>query len=200
LLLRDLIKELMFLYIDTNTLPQIDVAPLFEMDMGQYATGFLVDGKVGTALESRFFRSLGMDPDGPAFNAGVMLVQRQQWEEQDCWNRILRFCQQYRNELLITDQTVLNKLTAKNCFHSPDAYNAKGYPRPNSVVGSAPHCITLSVRRNREIFWNRQTCRTARDGLRLWSRLPQAARKSLFGCPAPTGTEPSLCWEFSVAS
>lgn len=138
LLLPDLIEEPIFLYVDTDTLPQIDVAPLFEADMGQYATGFVVDGKVGTALESRFFQSLGMDPDGPAFNAGVMLVQRQQWEEQDCWNRILRFCQQYPNELLSADQTVLNALMATNCFHIPDAYNVKVYPRPDSVVGSAP--------------------------------------------------------------
>lgn len=138
LLLPDLIEEPVFLYVDTDTLPCIDVAPLFDADMGSYATGFVVDGKVKYTLENKFFVSLGKDLEGPAFNAGVMLVQRRQWYEQDCWNRIKAFCEQYSNELQTADQTVLNALMADHCYHMPPEFNVKVYPRRTSTIPQTP--------------------------------------------------------------
>lgn len=135
LVLPDLIDEPRFLYIDSDTLTRIDVSPLFELDLGSYAAGFVVDGTVKNALESRFFQSLGKNPDGPAFNSGVILTQRKQWLEQDCWNRIKAFCEQYSNQLLAADQTVLNALMAENCYHLPVEYNIKLFPKRTSKIG-----------------------------------------------------------------
>jgi lipopolysaccharide biosynthesis glycosyltransferase len=138
LLLPDLIEEPVFLYVDSDTLVSIDVAPLFAADMGPYAAGFVVDGKVKNILEYKFFVSLGRDPESPAFNAGVMLVQRSQWKEQDLWNRVKAFCETYSENLQTADQTVLNALLAENCYHLPPHYNVKVYPRRSSVVGKEP--------------------------------------------------------------
>jgi lipopolysaccharide biosynthesis glycosyltransferase len=138
LLLPEMIEEPVYLYIDSDTLPRIDVAPLFTSDMGSYAAGFVVDGQVKNNLEHEFFISLGRDPEGPTFNAGVMLVQREQWREQDCWNRIKAFCEQYSDKLLTADQTVLNSVLAENCYHLPAEYNIKLYPNRKSPIGNEP--------------------------------------------------------------
>jgi lipopolysaccharide biosynthesis glycosyltransferase len=138
LLLPDLIDEPDFLYVDSDTLVLIDVAPLFAADMGPYAAGFVVDGHVKHILENKFFISLGRDPDGPAFNAGVMLVQRSQWKEQDLWNRVKAFCEQYSDKLLTADQTVLNALLAENCYHLPPQYNIKVYPKRSTPTRRDP--------------------------------------------------------------
>jgi lipopolysaccharide biosynthesis glycosyltransferase len=128
LLLADLIEEPVFLYIDSDTLPGIDVSPLFRCEMGQFPAGFVVDGKVRMTLEHRLFESLGRDPEGPAFNSGVMLVQREQWIAQGCWPRLRQFCEQYSDQLLTADQTALNAILAEECYHLPPEYNVKLYP------------------------------------------------------------------------
>jgi lipopolysaccharide biosynthesis glycosyltransferase len=138
LLLPDLIDEPRFLYLDSDTLTLIDVSPLFAMDMGSYAAGFVVDGTVKYALESRFFQSLGKDPDGPAFNSGVILMQREQWIQQDCWPRIRAFCERYSDQLLAADQTALNALMAENCFHLPPQFNTKLFPKRSTRIGDTP--------------------------------------------------------------
>lgn len=138
LLLPDLIDEPRFLYLDSDTLTLIDVSPLFEIDMGSYAAGFVVDGVVKYALEGRFFQSLGKDPDGPAFNSGVILMQRKEWIEQDCWPRIKAFCERYSDQLLAADQTALNALMAENCYHLPPEFNKKLFPKRSTRIGDAP--------------------------------------------------------------
>lgn len=138
LLLPDLIDEPRFLYIDSDTLALIDVSPLFAMDMGSFPAGFVVDGKVKHVLEHRFFLSPGKAPEGPAFNSGVILMQRQEWMAQDCWPRIKAFCERYSDQLLAADQTALNAILAEDCFHLPPEFNVKLFPKRSSRIDEKP--------------------------------------------------------------
>jgi lipopolysaccharide biosynthesis glycosyltransferase len=138
LLLPDMIEEPVFLYVDADTLTLLDVAPLFELDMGPCATGFVVSGTVDFSLDRDFFLSLGMSRDRPVFNSGVMLVQREEWKKQKCWERIKAFCQKYSDKLCAADQTVLNALFAEECYRLPPEFNVGVRPVRQAKVGRAP--------------------------------------------------------------
>lgn len=189
LLLPDMIQESRFLYLDTDTVTKIDVAPLFSIDMEGHAMGFVVDGRVKSVLESRFFLSLGMKEDDPMFNSGVMLVDVQQWHRENCFARIMQFCTEHANDLMTADQTALNALFAQDCFHLNPIFNIKlsavvkegnpktgifhfvGNPKPWDLFGSMLHPYYA--------LWDSAVQKTAlglssRSFLNLssWTRLP----------------------------
>jgi lipopolysaccharide biosynthesis glycosyltransferase len=157
LLLADMIKESRFLYLDTDTVSQVDVAPLFSINMQSHAMGFVVDGKVKSALEKNFFLTLGMKDEDPMFNSGVMLVDVHEWHRQSCFARVMEFCAANPDYLMAADQTALNALFSKNCFHLDPIFNIKlstiakrenpdvgifhfvGNPKPWDLFGSAVH-------------------------------------------------------------
>ena len=138
LMLPRLIDEPRFLYLDADTLPLIDVTPLFEVEMGEHVTGFIVDGQVAWNLEHQFFYALGRSADSPTFNSGVMLARPPLWQQQGCWEKVLAFLEKYGPQLLSHDQTVLNALFAENCFHMNPRFNIKVYPRRDSSISQEP--------------------------------------------------------------
>jgi len=128
LLLPDLVEEKRLLYLDSDTLPMVDVAPLFSLDLAGKASGFVVDGIVRTSLENGFFLSQGMRPDGPVFNSGVMLFDVEAWHRQQCRQRCMEFCGRHHDKLQTADQTALNVLFSEDTYHLPLRYNVKLYP------------------------------------------------------------------------
>lgn len=128
LVLPDLIAEDRFLYLDADTATGIDISPLATIDMQGCALGFVVHGRMGTALEWNFFSELGNGKDDPAFNSGVMLVDAKQWKAQRCFARVMEFCRKYPNALLSADQTALNALFAKSCFRLDPLFNIRLSP------------------------------------------------------------------------
>ena len=128
LILPEVVQEPILLYLDSDMQVKTDVSPLFTLDMGTKATGFVVDGTVGSALESQFFFSLGAAPGDPAFNAGTMLFNLPEWRRQNCSQRVFDFCRRHGSRLINRDQTALNALFAKDCLHLDPQYNAKVVP------------------------------------------------------------------------
>lgn len=128
LILPELVQEPRLLYFDSDTQVRTDVSPLFTLEMGSRAMGFVVDGKIRFALESPFFLSLGASPDDPAFNSGAMLFNLPEWTRQDCSRRIFEFCHRHSDQLLAADQTALTALYGKECFHLENRFNIKVYP------------------------------------------------------------------------
>ncbi len=138
LLLPELVEEQRLLYFDSDMQIKVDVSPLFEMDMGSKAMGFVVSGVVSTSLESKFFLSLGKAPDGPAFNSGAMLFNLPEWRRQDCSARVLAFCREHSAQLAAADQTALNALFANDCFRLDPCYNVvvHGTTAPETIPAS----------------------------------------------------------------
>jgi lipopolysaccharide biosynthesis glycosyltransferase len=128
LILPEVVQEPLLLYLDSDMQVRTDVSPLFSLEMGTRATGFVVDSTVEYALESQFFFSLGAAPGDPAFNAGTMLFNLPEWRRQNCSERVFEFCREYGNRLINRDQTALNALFAKDCFHLDPQFNAKVVP------------------------------------------------------------------------
>jgi len=124
-LLPDYVTEKRFLYIDTDTVTAADVSPLFQLDMGGHALGVVVAGEVRFALESEFYMAQGAKPDDPAFNAGVMLFDVEQWQSQNCFSRTMDFCNAHPDKLTAADQTALNVLFAKDCYRLSPEFNVQ---------------------------------------------------------------------------
>jgi lipopolysaccharide biosynthesis glycosyltransferase len=157
LLLPDLIPDDRFLYLDTDTVTATDLSGLATIDMQGYAMGFVVQSKMGRALEEKFFLELGNEKDDPAFNSGVMLVDSKQWKAQQCSPRLMEFCRKYPDALLAADQTALNALFSKSCFHLDERLNVRlstivwddlpaegiyhfvGSPKPWDIFGNLFH-------------------------------------------------------------
>ena len=191
LVLPDLIPGDRFLYLDSDTVTGIDLSRLAEIDMQGCAMGFVVHGRMGTALEWNFFFELGNGKDDPAFNSGVMLVDSKQWKAQRCFPRIMEFCGKYPNALLSADQTALNALFAKSCFRLDPLFNVRlstivrddlpaegvyhfmGSPKPWDIFGNLFHPYSR--------IWNKYRKSAGIDVLTLnpyvaphaWWRLPR---------------------------
>ncbi len=123
LLLPDFITEPRFLYLDTDTVTGIDVSRLFQADMNGYPLGFVVTGRVKWALDKEFYLSQGATEDDPAFNSGVMLFDVGQWKAQNCFARLMEFCNAHPDRLTSADQTALNVLFARHCYHLAPEFN-----------------------------------------------------------------------------
>lgn len=144
ILLPELVAEPRFVYLDIDTITTTDISGLFDLDMKGKAVGFLVDGNIGTALENKFFRSLGFADTDPAFNSGVMLVDIEQWKSQNCLDRILTFCRAHPHDLLAADQTALIALFSQDCVSFDAKYNIKLstiFPEENTNVGGVYHFV-----------------------------------------------------------
>jgi lipopolysaccharide biosynthesis glycosyltransferase len=157
LVLPDLIPDDRFLYLDTDTVTGTDLSRLATIDMQGYAMGFVVQAKMGTALERKFFLELGNGKDDPAFNSGVMLVDSKKWKAQQCFPRLMEFCRKYPDALLAADQTALNALFSRSCFRLDPLFNVRlstivrddlpaegiyhfvGSPKPWDIFGNLFH-------------------------------------------------------------
>lgn len=125
LLLPELIDEERFLYLDSDTQVQIDISPLFSLEMGGKPVGFVASGVASKGTVSRFYMSMGLDPQCPIFNSGVMLVNLPEWRRRNCSEAIFDICRKYSNELRTGDETALNIVFAREFYHLDPCYNVR---------------------------------------------------------------------------
>jgi len=190
-LLPDLVEEKRLLYLDTDTVTKIDISPLFQLEMEGYPLGFVVDGVVRWALENEFYISQGAKADDPAFNSGVMLFDVDQWKAQNCFSRLMEFCNAYPDSLVAADQTALNVLFAKGCYHLSPEFNVKlstvrrekvpesgifhfvGSPKPWDLFGEFFHPYSRIWSEASVLTALKLTQRSAYTDMRNWRRLPR---------------------------
>jgi lipopolysaccharide biosynthesis glycosyltransferase len=122
LALPDLVDEERLLYLDSDTLTQMDVSPLAEIDMGDRATGFVITGRAGTSIYREFYLAHGLRADGPQFNSGVMLFNVPEWRRQHCRERFLGFEQKEY------DQPILNVMFSESTCRLPEEFNLQMTP------------------------------------------------------------------------
>lgn len=100
-----------FLYIDCDLLVYQDIRQLATRDLGAATVAACRDylGHVGDAIANH--KNLGLDPEAPFFNSGVMVVQRNLWNLQKVSNRVLECTDDNRSFL-----------DAQGKFHQYDQY------------------------------------------------------------------------------
>jgi len=159
LALPDLIDAERLLYVDSDTITFTDVAPLAHLDMAHWAAGFVPRSRVGYYPERAFYARLGLRPETPGLNSGVMLFNLPEWRAQNWTERIFQFCRKYPNDLVAADQTALiatfagrfapldqrynvhlfSYSAAEDPAQLPGIYHFVGSPKPWDLGGSWIH-------------------------------------------------------------
>jgi len=123
LLLPDLVDEKHLLYLDCDLQVNVDVAPLFEIDMANKPAGFVVYGAVRHSLDGSFQVSIGRSPDGLVLNDGLMLFNLPEWRRQRCSEAVWKFGLKHRTELVSHEQSILRALFADDCYRLGPEFN-----------------------------------------------------------------------------
>ncbi len=122
LVLPELVPADRLLYLDSDTICSIDVYPLAELSM-DHASGFVRHGVTNDYIEKAFFAGLGLPPDTPAFNSGVMLFDLAAWRDRKLTSEVLNFCRKHQEY----DQTALIGTSAGHFMHLDSKYNTHLY-------------------------------------------------------------------------
>jgi lipopolysaccharide biosynthesis glycosyltransferase len=127
LVLPNLIEADRLLYVDCDTISFLDVSPLATIEM-PYLSGFVGNGDVNDQPERAFFSRLGLAPNTPALNAGVMLFDAAAWRATKHTETMLDFCRRHGENLLCCDQTALIATSAGTFTRLEQKYNLHMYP------------------------------------------------------------------------
>jgi lipopolysaccharide biosynthesis glycosyltransferase len=119
------------IYLDSDVIACTDIAPLWDRDLAgclclavrDCATPYfdstqalanydLCRPHMGLAQPVPNFRELGLQPDAPYFNAGVLLINLSAWREADICTRSLACLEEHRQHVVFWDQYAMNVVLA----------------------------------------------------------------------------------------
>jgi lipopolysaccharide biosynthesis glycosyltransferase len=197
LFLPELVPADRLLYIDSDVVAAIDVAPLATMAMS-YPSGFVPHGVTNDCIERELFARIGLPSDTAAFNSGVMLFDLAAWREQKLTSETLNFCRKYQEY----DQTALIAGSAgkyepldprfnialytnspmPDVRAHPGIYHFVGSPKPWDIGGRQFHsCFAIYAEALEKTVWRRHA--TDYTSMANWRRAYQVkggyARKLL---------------------
>ncbi len=107
------------LYLDCDTLPLEDLSPLERFDMQGCPLAMVQEP---TVRRSRKLE-LGLAPDQPYFNAGVLLIDLDRWRAEGVEKTVLDYYQAKGGALMAPDQDALNGALAGRICSLPPRYN-----------------------------------------------------------------------------
>jgi lipopolysaccharide biosynthesis glycosyltransferase len=102
------------IYLDVDALVMGDIGELWDVELNKNVVsavpqvGMTVSDPYGLAM----YEELGLPPDAPYFNAGVLLLDLARWRKMDLGRQALQFVAKYSGKLHFWDQAVLNGILA----------------------------------------------------------------------------------------
>lgn len=102
------------IYLDVDTLVQGDIGELWDVEMKSTTLAAVPhsDMNVSAPYGLAMYKELGLSPDTPYFNAGVLLIDLVRWRTLDMQRLASKFVEQYGTLLNFWDQDVLNGVLA----------------------------------------------------------------------------------------
>lgn len=117
------------LYLDSDLVVEVDVLELADVDAGDHFLCAVGGGKMVHALEHGFLIDrLHISPEAPYFNAGVLLLNLQEWRKQKVDDAVNGLAEKYPQELLAVDQTLLNAVCRGRFAQLHQKFNNAWYP------------------------------------------------------------------------
>lgn len=110
------IKKL--LYLDTDLVVNGNLKDLYTKDLGHFPVAAVPEVN---ATECR--PDLGITQKGVYFNSGVMLINLQEWRQQQVSEKALRFIRDFPEKILFVDQDALNYVLNANYLPLEGKYN-----------------------------------------------------------------------------
>jgi len=178
-----------FLYVDADTLCDVDVSELDSLNMGSNPAGWVPEAPLARAADRPVAEQLGNREAESYFNAGVMLVNVPEWRRQ----RITENAMDYIvvNRPMFHDQSALNFVLHRNALTLDTKYNfmsnmRRNWPalrQPYGKIGRLVHFLDYpkpwdylgEFVHPQYRLWRSVLGRTAINGFRSWHSTP--ARK-----------------------
>lgn len=88
------------LYLDCDLVVEDNILDLWSIDMEGHVLLAAQERTVSCPMHGvNRWKELGLDPDDPYFNSGVMLIDMEKWRSQDIGPKVLSYLQQYGDSL-----------------------------------------------------------------------------------------------------
>ena len=117
------------IYLDSDLLVKADLTRLWEEPMeGQalMAVRGFNNPYVSSQLGILKYEELGLAPDTPSFNSGVMVININWWRREEVPKRVGQYMRDYREHLNLCDQEGLNAVLAENWKEIDPRWNVIG--------------------------------------------------------------------------
>jgi len=117
------------LWLDADVVVEASLAPLWSHPFGDHTIVAVQDyggptlGTTGGTAET--CRELGLDPDAPYFNSGVMLVDLARWRRERVTQEVLAYTRQFSKHVLFGDQDGLNSVLTGRWAPAPLQWNVQ---------------------------------------------------------------------------
>ena len=120
------IKKL--LYIDTDTVVVGNLAELYQVNVDSVPAAAALDAKITLRPD------LGINSEGHYFNAGVMLINTEQWKSQQILEKALQYLNDFPERIEWADQDALNALLQNNIVKVSNRFNITFYDIPSYLT------------------------------------------------------------------
>ena len=151
-----------FVYLDADVIVNDDLSYLFEFNLAGNpvaAARSVTIPTVSSPLGLSEWKRLGLAPNTPYFNAGVLVIDRAAWQSADLTQRVLDFARDYGGDTRFLDQDAMNAVLAgksrpcrcagtRNICSAPGAISATSSSRRRKSRRPKEHrpsCISQPV-------------------------------------------------------
>ncbi len=142
LLLPELLPEHieLLLYIDTDTLVQGDVSPLFSEKMMEHSLWAAAESNFPKRIQDHphlLSLPLGLQPESIYFNAGVLLLNMPSIRSENCFQKAFDFLDQYPKYATWADQDALNAAFHREWGKLSWVWNAQNFFQTSDIPEDA---------------------------------------------------------------
>ncbi len=106
------------LYLDSDTLIVSPISDVFNLPLNGHAFAIGYD-----FLCNRYKKLVGIPPDAPYYNSGVLLIELKEWKARRCAERVLDFMKHIRHDLMFGDQDYFSIVLSGDADILPPQYN-----------------------------------------------------------------------------
>ncbi len=117
------------LYIDCDTFCLVDLAPLFQIDLGDCPVGMCAESPMNGTADVRIAKELGARASGYYYNSGVILLDCVRWREANLEAKCLEYIEAQQPDYW--DQSALNFILHGRIHSLPPRFNCYTNVRTN---------------------------------------------------------------------
>lgn len=181
------------LYLDADTLTVGDLIRAADIPLGNHIAAAVPSGTVSAPGAVADWRELGLSPDAPFFNSGVMVIDNSRWRAAEVAGRVSEKLRRYPGTSTFADQGTLNAILVGQWLPLDQSWNRTVRRGPSIRLGpfvlASRSLVWLSRTRVLHYF---QSVKPWQDGY------PPGALRSLYkdawsrSLPTPVPAGPSV--------
>lgn len=128
------------IYLDADIVVNGDIAALYDTQLGNHLVGAIPDAVIASRQEFRDYAELGVGiPFQRYFNSGVMLMNLDQFREQQIESRFVELLNTYHFDTVCPDQDYLNVLCRDQVLYLDNGWNKMAIDNRYNGVPNVVH-------------------------------------------------------------